>query len=307
MGGSIRNDSPVVHRPPPPTGRFGHSRGVDAVAAVESCGGAARAGRLRPLVPQRRLTAAVAAGELVRPRPGVYALPTCPPDLLAATALSGVRSCHSAAAALGLDVVGAPGRPHVTVPRGSSTTWPGVVVHRRDVVDLDGCTDPLTTVLDCLRCLPRRAALVPVDAALRQGLVSLQDLHRSAASMNRNDARRRLLPLVDPLSDSALESVARVDLHDEGFSFRTQRVREPAGRVDFLLQDWLVVEADGYEFHGGRAPFEEDRRRDAELARQGFVVLRFTFTQIVHHREWWLSVVRDTLALGPPAGRAQAR
>lgn len=279
-----------------PLPRFGHSGDVDAVTAVESCGGAARSARLLHLVPRRRLAAAVSAGELLRPRPGLYVLPGCPPDVLAAAALSGIRSCHSAASALGLDVIGAPRRPHVTVARGSSTTWPGTVVHRRDVVEIDGCTDPLTTVLDCLTCLPRRFALVPLDCALRRGRITLEDLDIAAKSMNRNDPRRSLLGLADPLCDSALETVARVDLHDEGFEFRTQRVTEPAGRVDFRIGRRLIMEVDGYEFHSGRVPFEEDRRRDAELTRQGYVVLRFSYDQIVHRREWWIGVVRDTLA-----------
>ncbi|MEZ0494383.1 hypothetical protein AB2L28_19270 [Kineococcus sp. TBRC 1896] len=66
--------------------------------------------------------------------------------------------------------------------------------------DLDGCTDPLTTVLDCLRCLPPRFAL--------------EELQAAAAAMNRNDPRRRLVVWVDPECGSALESVARYDLLD---------------------------------------------------------------------------------------------
>jgi very-short-patch-repair endonuclease len=51
--------------------------------------------------------------------------------------------------------------------------------------------------------------------------------------------------------------------------------------VDFLWPDSrLIVEVDGYEFHGARASFESDRARDAELTLQGYRVLRFTYRQV---------------------------
>jgi very-short-patch-repair endonuclease len=272
---------------------------MDAVDALSSCGGAARQARLKHLVPRRALAAAVRAGEVLTPGKGLYSLPDCPRDVLAAAAVSGVRSCQSAAAAYGLDLVEPPVEPHVTTRRGSKQEWPRTVVHHRDVVDLEGLTDPLTTVLDCLTCLPRRCALAPADSALRRGLLTVEDLELAAKGMNRSDPRRALLARADPECGSALESVARMDLLDEGYDLRTQEFLSPAGRVDFLIDDWLVVEVDGYEYHAGRGPFAEDRRRDAELERRGFVVLRFTWAQILHDREWYLAVVQDTWARGP--------
>jgi very-short-patch-repair endonuclease len=43
----------------------------------------------------------------------------------------------------------------------------------------------------------------------------------------------------------------------------------------------LIVEVDGYAFHGGRAAFERDRRRDAELQAEGLRVMRVTWRQLV--------------------------
>ena len=271
--------------------------------AVQACGGAARWDRLRHTTTHRALQRAVAAGTVLRPAAGLYVLPGCAPDLLAATAARGVRSCHTAAAAWGLDLLDAPGAPYVTAARGSTATWRSTVVHRRSVRDLDGCTDPLTTFFDCLTCLPRRVALVPVDSALRRGLVSLEDLQLRAEELNRNDPRRHLVALADPGSGSALETVGRLDLLDEGYDLRTQQVREPAGRVDILIEEWLVVELDGWAFHSGPAQFAEDRRRDAELTARGFVVLRFTFEQVLRQREWWLGLVRATYRRGPQGRR----
>ena len=42
----------------------------------------------------------------------------------------------------------------------------------------------------------------------------------------------------------------------------------------------LVVEIDGYEYHGDRGSFESDRARDAKLIAAGYVVIRFTATQL---------------------------
>ncbi len=271
---------------------------MDPLDAVLACGGAARTARLLTMTPRRSLAAAVRSGELRRPAPGLFATPDVEPDLLAAVALRGVRSCHTAAAALGFDLVDPPARPHVTCPRGSRGSWPGTTVHRRTVRDLDGCTDPLTTVLDCLRCLPGRFALVPVDSALRQDRVSLDELHEAAAAMNRNDPRRHLVAWADPDCGSPLESVARYDLLEAGFSVRTQRVLDPAGRVDFVIDGWLVVEVDGFRFHADPAQRSEDLRRDVELRRLGLQVLRFSWEQVVRQREWWLQAVRDVHARG---------
>jgi very-short-patch-repair endonuclease len=274
---------------------------MDPLEALHECGGAARFECLRPKTSRRALRSAVAVGDVVRAARGVYATRDAHPDLVAAVALGGVRSCHTAAAALGLDLVDPPSRPHVTSPPGSRGTWPGTVVHRRKVRDLDGCTDPLTTVLDCLRCLPRRFALVPLDHALRRGLVTVTELQEAAARMNRNDPRRELVAMADPECGSALESVARVDLLDEGYHLRSQQVLEPAGRTDFVVDDWLVVEVDGFTFHSARERRDDDLRRDAELRRRGFVVLRFSWSQVVRQREWWLGVVRDVHTAGRPA------
>jgi very-short-patch-repair endonuclease len=51
--------------------------------------------------------------------------------------------------------------------------------------------------------------------------------------------------------------------------------------VDFLWRaERLVVEVDGWESHGTRAAFEEDRARDVRLKLLGFEVLRFTWRQV---------------------------
>lgn len=47
--------------------------------------------------------------------------------------------------------------------------------------------------------------------------------------------------------------------------------------VDFLWRDQsLVVEVDGYAYHGGQSAFERDRAKDAKLSAAGLEVMRVT-------------------------------
>jgi very-short-patch-repair endonuclease len=42
----------------------------------------------------------------------------------------------------------------------------------------------------------------------------------------------------------------------------------------------LIVEVDGFAYHGNRAAFERDRRRDAALTAAGYRVVRVTWRQL---------------------------
>ncbi len=58
-------------------------------------------------------------------------------------------------------------------------------------------------------------------------------------------------------------------------------VRIDRFEVDFLWRpQHLIVEVDGWESHGTRSAFEEDRARDARLKLLGYDVLRFTWRQV---------------------------
>jgi hypothetical protein len=52
-------------------------------------------------------------------------------------------------------------------------------------------------------------------------------------------------------------------------------------QVDLLWPEHrLIVEGDGYRFHGNRRAFERDRERDQRLLAAGYRVVRFTWRQI---------------------------
>ena len=53
--------------------------------------------------------------------------------------------------------------------------------------------------------------------------------------------------------------------------------------VDFLWPDQkLIIEVDGYDSHGNRRAFEDDRRRDQTHVAAGYVVVRITWHQLQH-------------------------
>jgi very-short-patch-repair endonuclease len=73
--------------------------------------------------------------------------------------------------------------------------------------------------------------------------------------------------------------------------------------ADFLWpEERLIVEVDGFQFHGHRAAFERDRRRDQTHAKAGYQVIRFTFRQL--DEEPLTVVATIALALGRRTVRA---
>lgn len=106
--------------------------------------------------------------------------------------------------------------------------------------------------------------------------------------------------LSDAQAQSVLESGMRVLLLQAGLGPVESQVHiDRVGWVDLVVQGWLAIEVDGYAVHRDR--FSEDRRRDAELTRLGYVVLRFTYQQVLRQPDWVLDVVRDTLRSTPGA------
>lgn len=50
--------------------------------------------------------------------------------------------------------------------------------------------------------------------------------------------------------------------------------------VDFLVQDKYVVEIDGHDYHKTKDQRCRDYQRDRELMKNGFIIIRFTGTEI---------------------------
>lgn len=136
-----------------------------------------------------------------------------------------------------------------------------------------------------------KAAVVATDAALHQGLVSDDKLAEAAARLDlgaRSSARvERLRALVDPAAESPGESLTRLLLGGLGLSFRSQvDVRDAAGfvgRVDFLVEERIVVEFDGlskYAAADGRVALAREKAREDRLRALGYEVVRLTWADL---------------------------
>jgi very-short-patch-repair endonuclease len=69
--------------------------------------------------------------------------------------------------------------------------------------------------------------------------------------------------------------------------------------VDFVWRERrLIVEIDGFAFHGNRVAFEQDRDRDSRLAAAGYRVIRFTWRQLTGQPEGVLIRLGQALAFG---------
>jgi very-short-patch-repair endonuclease len=103
-----------------------------------------------------------------------------------------------------------------------------------------------------------------------------------APAMTRSEAERRLLELVRAARLQAPEVNQRLHGYEVDFSWPARK---------------LVVEVDGWAYHSSRGSFERDRRRDADLARQGWRVIRLTWTLLTREPEAVVALLAQALAV----------
>jgi very-short-patch-repair endonuclease len=276
-------------------------------------------------VPARVLDGHIGRGQLVRLFPHVYGLKGSPDDgttaLRAALLHAGPDSALSHTTALAVWGELRLERPfHLTVEESLRRAGaPGLIVHRRKNFDPGSAqcverrglriTTLPRTVIDAWPLLPpaERRPLV-LDLA-RRGLVTA-DLLDAALAERPNVAGRRLLrQTIDLVADgcqSELEAhgVLNVFRHRSlPASVGQYRVELPTGRIK-LDRAWpevkIAVELDGAKYHTSPEDRRRDLARDTALAALGWVVLRFTYAEVLRDpdgvRARILEVYRTRLA-----------
>ena len=224
---------------------------------------------------------------------------------------------RTAAVVWGMDLAVEPEVIEIDVPRGSGFRRDGVVAREArsersmEWVPVPGraalaVSTPLDTVIGCMGDLPLAQAVAVVDSALRRRLLTLDDLRSAIRGCHapRGAAQlRQVLRWCDPRCGSVLESLLRVLLCEAGLlPPRTQHVitDEATGltqRVDFAWPEQrLVVEVDGRRWHDPADRRDADRRRDNTCAQLGWLVLRFTWADVVHRPDDVVAAVRAALA-----------
>lgn len=311
--------------------------------AVQECGrlqhGLATPKQLRAAgIGRSVLSRALANGEVIRVRPGVYASgPPAPwpahavthlgvaPELVqhvVAALLSlgddATAGARTAACLRGWGLLVEPLRELDVVlshPRGRARLAGVRVLRRRTVTreqiwPLAGSgpvwvTTAVTTVMDCCRTLPLEQAVVVCDSALRSGTVDLEQLRGAAGRLRgMREARRvrRVLARCDPEAGSVLESVLRVRMTDDGIAgFATQQVvRDARGRYILRSDFCFAARRLVVETDGTRWHPDpvRDQGLDNRLAAAGWRVLRFTWAQVVHDPAAVLALIRAALSSG---------
>ncbi len=266
----------------------------DPVQVVTRLGGVATWRQLRSRTHWRRISASLDSGAIVRTAPGRYAIPTADLARVAASRLTGVSSHTSAAAYWDWAVKVVPADPHVIVGRKRKLTpaqRDGVVLRYRELAQgdiVDGwVTSPERTVIDCCLDLPFDEALAVFDSSWRGGLKPRVVQQRALSLPTRQ--RNRVLALAeaaDPRAANPFESVLRARSLDVAGLRLTPQVALRDGRfyarVDLADERLAIVaEADSFEFHGQRAALDRDCRRYNALVTRGWLVLRFSWEQVM--------------------------
>ncbi|EAP98443.1 hypothetical protein JNB_15803 [Janibacter sp. HTCC2649] len=284
---------------------------MDLVRELEVLGGISSRKALLGVATRAQIEAAVSRGEICRVGRGRYAIPTDIEAKAAAHELKGTAILLSAAAHWGWQRKWSPRLPQVAVPRGRKVApdqsrrdvrWRDISVD--DIVD-GWVTSPHRTVIDCAVLLPFDEALAIADSALRSRKVRRSELRQLAANLD-PQLRPRVLGVLDQANAEAagpFESVLRaIALDVAGLRVEAQvRIDDSAGwigRVDLAdLHLRLVLEADSMEYHGERSAQDRDCARYTRLTTSGWLVLRFTWEQVMHQPDWVRDQVKAAVTL----------
>jgi hypothetical protein len=186
---------------------------------------------------------------------------------------------------------------HLTLPGDRARGPEGVIVHRstiltaRDLRVHEGLpvTAPARALLDFAADQPTRDLERMLDTALIQRRVNLRQINDVLSRAGRHAGRAPLTHLIKAhtsttFTRSEAEERFLALIREAGLPVPLVNVRRHGFELDFLWSRHgardIAAEIDGYAFHGGRAAFERDRRRDGILRAAGIDVLRFTWRRL---------------------------
>jgi very-short-patch-repair endonuclease len=242
--------------------------------------------------------------------------PTSWEQSLKAATLWGGENCvvsHETAAALhGLTYV-AGRRLHVQSPRLLQRA--NIVAHRTrflssPTVAVKGIpvTSVTRTLIDLSASLPTRSLEKLLDEAIRQGMT---DIDRVKGVLRRSGVKRRGKRTLRQLIRSRDSNDEKTDSESEDELIRLIRSRKMPlpvlhynvfhedgwlGEVDFAYpRERIAIEVHGYRVHSLKRVWENDQRRENELVRAGWKLLKATSLQLHQDPESFLEVLRSLL------------
>ena len=268
-----------------------------------------RADLLRAGHTRRSIQAAVRRGELVHVRRDRYLSNDADDKFARAVRVGGRLTCLSLLSVLGVFVLRNrtlhvhvhPGASRLRNPQNpkkrlSAEHRTRVILHWTNLMEVPGSSSAVH-VLDALAhsvlCQPPRAAVATLDSALNKGLISTVQLGELFAAL---PTRFRMLAgLVDGRAESGPESLVRLMARMLGCDIQLQVKFEEVGRVDLVLDGWLVVECDSEQFHATWEAQVRDRERDLALASLGYATLRLTASTIMYRPDDALAALRGLI------------
>jgi very-short-patch-repair endonuclease len=195
---------------------------------------------------------------------------------------------------------------HVQVSNGASrlpARPEGTVVHwRRTAADSAAlAADLIEALAQSVRCQQPRDAIATLDSAWHHSLIDEEGVAAVFARLPRRF--RRLRALLDRRSESGPETIMRLVLRGLGCEVQVQVLIPGVGRVDFIVDGWLIVECDSKAHHEGWKTQKRDRARDIAAAGLGFTTVRPIAEDILYRREQTLASMKAVLAHPRVTGR----
>ena len=191
---------------------------------------------------------------------------------------------------------------------------PGLRVHQ--VADLDRrdirrrhdlpLTSPARTIID----QAAEATLDELDRVIAEArakrLIRPGELEAAVARAGRRRGAAQVRDLLAAegeagITRSKAERMLRRLLRQARLQQPRTNARVVGYEVDFLWeQERLIVEFDSWQFHSHRRAFENDRRKGVALADAGYLVLRFTWRQLVEEPLAVIAAIARALARRQP-------
>jgi very-short-patch-repair endonuclease len=224
-------------------------------------------------------------------RRGWYAGPSAEPQVVRAVAAGGVLSCASVLRRFEVWVPDS--GLHIRYAERARTSRSGARSCHPYRLDppITGAIDPIdVAVASAANCLDPEGLIVVLDSMLNKRMIQMADARDIVAASR--FARLHLAERCDPASESGTETMIRLRLRALRIRLRTQVDIPGVGRVDLLVGDKLIIEADSREHHLPR--YQADRDRDRVATRLGYLVIRLTYEDVVYR---WDTVEADILAI----------
>jgi hypothetical protein len=238
----------------------------------------------------------VRLGRLIRVYAGVYAVghrPTNPVDRAAAAVLAcgrGAVLSHGSAASLwGLLSWEMPFEVSVREDRARL----GITTHRIRTLERSEVrthlgirvTTPARTLLDIAPRFDDAALTRAVNDLRLAGHLSTRQLAEVLERTRNRPGLKRLRQIVEGSTTaptrSAFEDEFRKFAERFGLPSPEINARVSGREVDALFRaEGVIVELDGYRYHGGHEAFERDRERDAASLDEGYETVRITWQRL---------------------------